>query len=59
MKFPFWLLPIILSTIFIVAMSENKKEDDMSKSEKRRKNIVLIGIGIIGFILTLAIFLFL
>ena len=59
MKFPIWLLPIIISTIFIVAMSENKKEEEISKSEKRRKNMVLIGIGIIGFILTLAIFLFL
>jgi len=59
MKFPLWLLPIIISTIFIVSMSENKEEVEISKSEKRRKNIVLIGIGIVGFIITLVMFLFL
>jgi peptidoglycan biosynthesis protein MviN/MurJ (putative lipid II flippase) len=57
MKFPIWLIPIIISTILIPIIS-NKKMDDEKECSKK-KNMVLIIIGILTLVATVLLYLYL
>lgn len=58
MKFPFWLLPIILSTTLTLALQAYQKERISEKDKKDRK-IILVILIVIGVLASLGMLVFL
>lgn len=57
MKFPFWLLPIIIAVTIAIAQSEESSED--VSPQKRKKRIVLLSVTLLlGVVLGIATFFF-
>jgi len=49
MRYPIWLLPIIIMTIVIAIMSGKQKPWNKCSPGERKKRIILISVGIILF----------
>ena len=59
MKFPFWLLPIIIVTIIIPMMDNKRKPQGDVSNKKIKRGFMFVFIGALFLIVEIIIFLFL